>query len=54
MSTNLKIFLEGLSAGKKAEEAAWDTPSGKLAKKNGFTCVEIENKKYGVDATFTK
>jgi hypothetical protein len=43
ISENLRVFREGMAAGKTREEAARETPSGKVATRSGFELTSVEN-----------
>jgi len=55
LSTNLKCFQEALETGKTKEESAFETPTGKWAKKLGYTnCCIISFSQAEVSVKFTK
>lgn len=55
MSTNLMIFFEALESGKTAVESAFTTPTGKWAKKLGYTKCEVPHiSKDDMSVKFTK
>jgi hypothetical protein len=43
ISENLKVFREGMAAGKTREKAAGATPSGRVATRSGFELTSVEN-----------
>ena len=43
ISDNLRVFREGMAAGKTREEAARGTPTGKVATRAGFEVTSVEN-----------
>jgi len=42
-SENLRVFREGMEAGKTREQAARETPSGRVARRSGFELTSVEN-----------
>ncbi|TCI84693.1 ADP-ribosyltransferase domain-containing protein [Tenacibaculum sp. M341] len=56
VSTNLSVYLSEIKKGKTREEAAFATPTGKLAKQNGYTGTPVfrVDTETRVDVFFTK